>query len=65
MRDDVAETKVSATVEFVIGSEPIRGRIVRVGESDASFVGWLALLGLLERAASQPSDQPAACERAR
>jgi hypothetical protein len=58
MRRDVSETNVRATVEFVIGSEPIRGRIIRLGASDAPFVGWLGLLGLLEQTASQPSNEP-------
>jgi hypothetical protein len=61
----MAETKVLATVEFVVGSDPVRGRIIRVGTEDAPFVGWLGLLGLLERAASQPSSEPLEGERTR
>lgn len=63
MRCDVAEIKVCVTVEFVVGSDPIRGRMIRAGTSDASFVGWLGLLGLLEQAASLPVSGPLACER--
>jgi hypothetical protein len=63
MQRVVAETTVRATVEFVVGSDPVRGRIVRASAGDAPFVGWLGLLGLLEQVASLQSSEPGACER--
>jgi hypothetical protein len=61
----VAEVKVRATVEFVRGSQPIEGRLIRANARETPFVGWLALLSLLERAACEPTAAPEAPERVR
>lgn len=52
----VAVTNVRTVVEFVPGSEPIRGHVTHDAARDQPFVGWLALLGLLERALASATE---------
>jgi hypothetical protein len=54
----VTETKVQTIVEFERGSDPIRGQIVKSDTGSQPFIGWLGLLGLLERVASATGEQP-------
>lgn len=49
---------MSAVVEFLGGDEPVRGQVTRGGAPSEPFVGWLALLGLLERAHATAIEEP-------
>ncbi len=44
-------------VEFEAGSDPIRGQILKSDTGSEPFIGWLGLLGLLERVAAAAGEQ--------